>query len=62
MRKKKWVPLKEFQQLAGILHHASLRMPGGRGLFTGIWTAMAKQTNKFVHITEDLWAIFADFK
>ena len=62
MRKKKWVPLKEFQKLAGILHHASLGMPGGRGLFTGIWKAMAQTKNKFVRITPTLREIFADFR
>ena len=62
MRKKKWVPLKEFQKLAGILHHASLGMPGGRGLFTGIWKAMAKTKNNYVRITDDLKEIFSDFK
>ena len=62
MRKKTWVPLKEFQKLAGILHHASLGMPGGRGLFTGIWKAMAQAKNNFVRITDDLRAIFSDFK
>ena len=61
MRKRRWVPLKDFQKLAGILHHASLGMPGGRGLFTGIWTAMAKQNNNFVRITDDQKMIFADF-
>ena len=62
IKKKKWVPLKDFQKLAGVLHHASIGMPGGRGLFTGIWQAMAHQKNNFVRITDDLKAIFDDFK
>ena len=37
-------------------------MPGGRGLFTGIWKAMAQAKNNFVHITDNLKAIFSDFK
>ena len=48
--------------MAGILHHASLGMPGGRGLFTGIWTAMARQKNNLVQITDNLKMVFADFK
>ena len=62
MRKKCWVPLKDFQKIAGVLHHTSLGMPGGRSLFTGIWTAMAKQKNNFVRITDELKMIFSDFK
>ena len=62
MKKKRWVPLKEFQKLAGILHHASIGMPGGRGLFTGIWKAMAQHANNFVRLTDDLKAILDDFK
>ena len=56
------MPLKGFQKLAGILHHASLGMPDGWGLFTGIWKVMAQTRNNYVHITDDLKAIFSDFK
>ena len=62
MKKKHWVLLKEFQKLVGILHHTSIGMPGGWGLFTGIWKAMAKQAKNFIRIKDDLKAIFKDFK
>ena len=39
-KKQKKIPLNDFQKIAGTLHHASMGIPGGRGLFTAIWSAM----------------------
>ena len=61
LSKKKAVRLLEFQKIAGTLHHASMGIPGGRGLFTAIWTAMAKNTNGWIKLTKDLKSILNDF-
>ena len=62
LRKKKTIPLNEFQKIAGTLHHAaSMGIPGGRGLFTAIWSAMKGcQKNGWIKLTPDLKAIFSD--
>ena len=56
------IRLKEFQKLAGILHHASYGMPGGRGLFNPIWKAMAQCANGWIRITNELKNTLNDFK
>lgn len=43
MLKHKKVPLKLFQQVAGKIQHASLGLPGGRGLFSPIHQAMSTE-------------------
>ena len=48
--------------LAGTLHHGSTGIPGGRGLFTAIWTALKSEKGGFIKLTPDLRAIFSDFK
>ena len=57
LRKKKKIPLNEFHKIAGTtLHHASMGIPGGQGLFTAIWSAMKGcQKNWWIK------AIFSDF-
>ena len=62
MQKRKKVQLKEFQKIAGVLHHASMGIPGGRGLFTVIWKAMATCMNGWIKITQDIRTVFNDFK
>ena len=62
IQKKTKIKIKDLQKIAGILHHASMGIPGGRGLFTTIWTAMANCKNGWVKLTPDLKHTFADFK
>jgi hypothetical protein len=62
LKKAKRIALLEFQKIAGSLLHAAIGIPGGRGLFTQIWTAMAKATNGWITVTTNLKCIFADFK
>ena len=52
VRMKK-VPLKQFQELAGKLQHASFAMPGGWGLFSPVQAAM-QGSPKIVDITPEL--------
>ena len=61
MRKKKKVSLNEFQKIAGTLHHASMGIPGGRGLFTAIWAAMKGCNKGWITLTPTLKEIFSDF-
>jgi hypothetical protein len=58
----KHIALLPFQKLVGTLLHAAIGIPGGRGLFTQIWAAMAKQTNGWITVPKDLKAIFSDFR
>ena len=58
----KSIPLKAFQKIAGTLHHAAMGMPGGRGLFTIIWTAMAKHNKGYIKMTANLKDVLRDFK
>ena len=60
--KKKKIRLKDFQKIAGSLHHASMGIPGGRGLFTTIWQAMANTHGGWIKLTPQLKATFSDFK
>ncbi len=61
-RKKKFLPLKEFQKLAGTLHHASTGIPGGRGLFTTLWMALKTVKHKTITMSKELHATLDDFK
>ena len=62
LKKKNRLPLNDYQKIAGTLHHASMGIPGGRGLFTAIWAAMKGcKKNGWIALTKDLKAIFADF-
>ena len=62
LAKKKKVRLKEFQKIAGSLHHASMGIPGGRGLFTTIWQAMANEKKGWIPLSKDIKDTFADFR
>jgi hypothetical protein len=59
--KKKTVPLNDFQKIAGTLHHASMGIPGGCGLFTAIWAAMKGYNKGWIKLTLTLKEIFSDF-
>ena len=59
--KKKKVPLNDYQKIAGTLHHASMGIPGGRGLFTAIWAAMKGCKKGWIKLTPELKEIFSDF-
>ena len=61
LSKCKAIKLNDFQKIAGSLHHAATGIPGGRGLFTAIWRAMATTTKGWIKITPQLKAIFKDF-
>lgn len=52
----------QFQKIAGSLHHASMGIPGGRGLFTTIWQAKAKAKSGWILLTAEIKAAFADFR
>ena len=56
------VSLLEFQKIPGTLLHAAIGIPGGRGLFTQIWSAMANHKNGWVTITKNIKAVFSDFR
>ena len=63
LSKQKKIQLNDFQKIAGsTLHHASMGIPGGRGLFTAIWSAMKGcKKNGWIKLTPDLKGIFSDF-
>ena len=62
LSKKKKTRIKDFQKIAGSLHHASMGIPGGRGLFTTIWQAMANAKGGWIKLSPELKATFSDFK
>ena len=62
LHKKKKIRIKDFQKIAGSLHHASMGIPGGRGLFTTIWQAMANVKGGWIKLSPELKATFSDFK
>jgi hypothetical protein len=62
LARTKKISLLKYQKLAGTLLHAAIGIPGGRGLFTQIWAALAKQTNGWVTVTKDLKSVFNDFR
>ncbi len=62
LKNKHFIKAKEFQKLAGTLNHAATGIPGGRGLFTAIWTALKSEKNGFIKLTPELQNIFTDFK
>ena len=62
LRKIIKIKLLEFQETAGTLHHAATGIPVGRGLFTTIWSAMAKCKKNWITITPDLDQVPRYFK
>jgi hypothetical protein len=54
--------LKDFQKLAGNLHHASMGLPGGKGLFTPIWTTVAKHGKGFINLNEHIRQALNNFQ
>ena len=54
-------PLQKFQQLAGKLQHASFAIPGGKGLFSPIYTAL-KANPPFITISPILKAALLDWR
>ena len=61
LKKSKRMSILTFQKIAGTLLHAAMGIPGGRGLFTQIWTALANAKKGWITITKDLKGIFSDF-
>jgi len=61
IRKKSKVPLNDFHKIAGTLHHASMGIPDGRGLFTAIWAEMKGCNKGWIKLTPTLKEIFSDF-
>ena len=62
VQRKTFIPVKDFQKITGTLHHASMGIPGGRGLFTALWTAYKTETKQHIRLTAELKNIFDDFK
>ena len=60
-QRAKRLRLKEMQQLAGNLQHASFAMPGGWGLFSPIQASLMGDP-KFIEITPELNECLADWK
>ena len=60
-RRKRSVSLLEFQQLAGRLQHASFGIPGGKGLFSPIYSAM-KTSKDCVTVDSDLKQTLFDWR
>ena len=61
LKKAKRMSILTFQKIAGTLLHAAMGIPGGRGLFTQIWTAMANAKKGWITVTKDLKRLFSDF-
>ena len=62
LTKTKRLSLNDFQKIAGTLHHAATGIPGGRGLFTVIWSAMKHCKSGWIKLTPDLRTVLDDFK
>ena len=62
LHKKKKIRIKDFQKIAGSLHHASMGIPGGRGLFTTIWQAIKNAKGGWIELSPELKATFSDSK
>lgn len=61
--KLQYVPILTFQELAGKLQHASFGIPGGKGLFSPIYLALKKASNKnTVRMTLSLQQILRDWR
>jgi hypothetical protein len=61
LSKTKRISLLKFQRIAGKLLHAAIGIPGGRGLFSQIWSAMANHKHGWILVTTNLKAVFSDF-
>ena len=59
--RQRTIRVLDFQKIAGTLHHASMGIPGGRGLFTTIWAALNSQHKGYIKVTADLKEVFRDF-
>ena len=59
--KKRAIPLKKFQRLAGKLQHASMGIPGGEGLFSPLQKAMAGDP-KYVKIDKYMKIALLDWR
>ena len=62
LSRAKRIAVLDFQKIAGTLLHAALGIPGGRGLFTQLWSALANHKKGWVTVTKNLKAIFSDFR
>ena len=62
LKKSRSIKVKDFQKITGTLNHAAYGMPGGRGLFTVLWKALAKSVNGYVQITAEVRQAFRDFQ
>ena len=61
LRSRRSIKIKEFQKITGTLNHAAYGMPGGRGLFTVLWKALAKESRGYVTVTPEVKQAFQDF-
>ena len=60
--RQRTIRVLDFQKIAGTLHHASMGIPGGRGLFTAIWATLNSQKKGYIKVTANLKEVFRDFK
>ena len=60
--KRRSMSIKEFQEIAGTLHHASMGIPGSRGLFTALWAELRTAKQGFIHINKSLQQTLQDFQ
>ena len=60
--KRQSMTVKEFQQIAGTLHHASTGILGSRGLFTELWAEMRAAKQGFIHLNANLKQTLKDFQ
>ena len=61
LQKRKNMKTRELQHIAGTLHHASMGIPGSRGLFTPIWAAMKTEKRGYINLTKEMRQAFSDF-
>ena len=62
LRSRCSIKVKDFQKITGSLNHAAYGMPGGRGLFTVLWKALAKESRGYVKVTPEVKQAFQDFQ
>ena len=62
LKHRKSLKVKDFQKITGTLNHAAYGMPGGRGLFTVLWKALAKASRGYVQLNTEVKQAFDDFQ
>ena len=55
------IPLERYQKILGMLRHAAIGIPTGKGLFTSLYRAL-KSTPKIVHLNQDIVLALRDWR